>query len=99
MLLRLPDARRVAAEVGREEDSALLVFAATNGEGASDYSEVMLRLHRPSTHPAHVVIGIRRNADEPQVRRLLRDRLRDQLRGLSLSDPASFFPIRTDDVT
>jgi hypothetical protein len=99
MPLRLPDVRRVAADVAREEDPALQVFAATNGEGATDYTEVILRLHKPSTHPTHLVIGIRRNAGESQVRRLLRDRLRDQLRDLSLNDPSSLFPIRTEDVT
>jgi hypothetical protein len=99
MPLRLPDVRRVAADVAREEDPALQVFAATNGEGATDYTEVILRLHKSSTRPTHVVIGIRRNADESQVRRLLRDRLRDQLRELSLNDPSSLFPIRTEDVT
>jgi hypothetical protein len=98
MRLKLPDVRRVAADIARQEDPALQVFAATNGEGA-DYTEVVLRLHKPSTHPTHIVIGLRRDADESQVRRLLRDRLRDQLRNLSINDPASLFPIRTEDVT
>jgi hypothetical protein len=74
------------------------VFAATNGEGA-DYTEVVLRLHKSPAHPTHIVIGVRRGAGESQVRRPLRDRLRDQLRSLSINDPASLFPIRTDDVT
>lgn len=96
--LRLPDVRRVASDIARQEDPALQVFAATNGEGA-DYTEVILRLHKSSTHPTHLVIGVRRNAGEPQVRRLLRDRLRDQLRSLSINDPSTLFPIRTEDVT
>ena len=99
MPLKLPDVRRVAADVARQEDPALQVFAATNGEGATDYTEVILRLHKPSSDPTHVVIGIRRNAGEWQVRRLLRDRLRDHLRDLSINDPSFLFPIRTDDVT
>ena len=99
MPLRLPDVRRVAADVARQEDPALQVFAATNGEGATDYTEVILRLHKPSSDPTHVVIGIRRNAGEWQVRRLLRDRLRDHLRDLSIKDHSVLSPFRTEDVT
>ena len=99
MPLRLPDVRRVAADVAREEDPALEVFAATNGEGATDYTEVIHRLLRPSSDPTHVVIGVRRNAGEWQVRRLLRDRLRDHLRSLSINDPSALFPIRIEDAT
>jgi len=99
MRLRLPDVRRVAVEVARDEDPVLEVFAATNGEGATDYAEVVLRLQRPSSDPTHVVIGVRPSAGEWQVRRLLRDRLRDHLRSLSINDPSALFPIRTDDVT
>lgn len=98
MPLRRPDVRRVAADVARQEDTALQVFAATNGEGA-DYTEVVLGLQRSSAHPTHLVIAVRRNAGESQVRRLLRDRLRDQLRSFSINDPSSLFPIRTEDVT
>jgi hypothetical protein len=98
MALRLPDVRRVAADIASQEDPELQVFAATNGEGA-DYTEVILRLHKSPANPTHIVIGVRRDAGESQVRRLLRDRLRDQLRSLSINDPSSLFPIRTEDVT
>jgi hypothetical protein len=99
MPLRLPDVRRVAADVARQEDPAFQVFAATNGEGATDYTEVILKLNRPASDPSHVVIGIRRHAGEWQVRRLLRDRLRDHLRSLSITDASDFLPIRGEDVT
>lgn len=99
MRLRLPHVRRVAADVAGDEDPALQVFAATNGEDATDDAEVILRLHRPSSDPTNVVIGVRRSAGEWQVRRLLRDRLRDHLRSLSINDPSALFPVRTDDVT
>ena len=99
MPLRLPDVRRVAADVAQQEDPALQVFAATNGEGATDYTEVILRFQQPSSDPTHVVIGVRRNAGEWQVRRLLRDRLREHLRSLSINDPSDLFSIRTEDAT
>jgi len=99
MPLGLPDVRRVSADVARQEDPALQVFAATNGEGATDYTEVILRFQQPSSDPTHIVIGVRRNAGEWQVRRLLRDRLREYLRNLSINDPSDLFSIRTEDGT
>jgi hypothetical protein len=82
MSLRLADVERLAVQVAIEEDSALEVLAATNAEGASDYTEIMLTLNRPSDR-SPLVVGISRNASEEEIRRLLRDRLRQhlQLRG------------------
>jgi hypothetical protein len=78
MSLSLADVERLAAQVATEEDSALEVLAATNAEGASDYTEILLTLNRPSD-PSPLVVGVSRNAGEAEIRELLRDRLRQHL--------------------
>jgi len=78
MSLSLADVERLAAQVAAEEDSALEVLAATNAEGASDYTEIVLTLHRPSDS-SPLMIGINRNAGEDEIRKLLRERLRQHL--------------------
>jgi hypothetical protein len=77
MPLSLNDLQRIATDVAREEDPSLEVVAAANAEGAADYSEVILTVHRPDANPSPVIIGVTRSATEPEVRRLLRGRLRE----------------------
>jgi hypothetical protein len=79
MSLRLTDLRRVAADVARDEDPGFRVRSAMNAEGASDYSEVTLMLDRPQSNPSRVIVGVRRNESESQIRRVVRDQLRDHL--------------------
>jgi len=79
MSLRLKDLRRVAADVARDEDPGLRVLSAMNAEGASDYSEVTLMLDRPQSDSSRVIVGVRRNESESEIRRVVRDQLRDHL--------------------
>ena len=79
MSLRLKDLHRVATDVAREEDPALRVLAVRNAEGATDYSEVTLMLDRPMSNPSRVIVGVRRHATESQIRRVVREQLRDHL--------------------
>jgi hypothetical protein len=79
MSLGLKDLRRVAADVASEEDPALQVLSAKNAEGATDYSEVTLILDRPQSNPSRVIVGVRRHAPESQIRRVVREQLRDHL--------------------
>jgi hypothetical protein len=78
MTLSLADVQRLAAEVASEEDPGLEVLAAANGEGASDYTEIVLTLHR-SADDSPLIVGISRNADANEIRALLRNRLRQHL--------------------
>jgi hypothetical protein len=84
MSLGLKDLRRVASDVAREEDPALRVLAATNGEGATDYSEVTVMLDRPGSNPSRVIVGVRRHASESQIRQVVREQLRDHLQAARL---------------
>jgi hypothetical protein len=79
MSLRLEDLRRVAADVARDEDPGLRVLSAMNAEGASDYSEVTLMLEQPGSNPSRVIVGVRRSESESQIRRVMREQLRDHL--------------------
>jgi hypothetical protein len=83
MTLSLIDIQRVAVEIAREEDPTLEVLAARNGEGAADYTEVLVTLHGRTSDPSQIVIGIARNAEESEIRSLLRNRLREHLRVLA----------------
>jgi hypothetical protein len=83
MPLTLTDVERMAREIARDEDPALEVVAARNGEGAADYTEVILTLNRSDDEPARLVIGVTRNATEDDIRRLLRNSLRDHLQALN----------------
>lgn len=82
MSLRLNDLRRVAGDVAREEDPGLRVLAARNAEGATDYSELTIMLDRPTSDPSRIILGVRRHASESQIRRVLREQLRDHLQAL-----------------
>ena len=79
MSLLLKDLRRVAADVARDEDPGLRVLSAMNAEGASDYSEVTLMLDRPQSNSSRVIVGVRRNESESEIRRVVRAQLRDHL--------------------
>ena len=79
MPISLTDIERIANEIAAEENAGLCVVAAGNSGGSADYTEVLLTLHRRLGEPIQLVIGTSRNAAESEVRRLLRDRLRDQL--------------------
>ena len=83
MPVSLPDVERMAREISVEEDSALEVLAARHGEGAADYIEVILTLHRETAEPMQVVIGVSRNTPASEMRRFLRAQLREQLDTLS----------------
>ena len=82
MSLRLKDLRRVASDVAREENPALHVLAARNAEGATDYSEVTVILDRPRSDPSRIILGVRRHESESQIRRVVREQLRDHLQAI-----------------
>ena len=71
MPLSLTDVERIAREISGEEDPALEVLAARHGEGAADYIEVILTLHRQAGDSAQLVIGVSRNTAAAEMRRFL----------------------------
>ncbi len=79
MALTLADVERMAREIAREADPGLDVVAARNAEGAADYTEVILALRRKPGAPTQLVIGVTRNASAPDIRRQLRQKLREHL--------------------
>jgi len=84
MALDLMEVRRLAGDVAREEHPALEVLGATSAEGGRNYAEVIVALHR-QPDPLRLVIGVTRDAPEPVVRAMLRDRLRERLQEFELS--------------
>jgi hypothetical protein len=80
MPLSLPHIRRLAAEVARQENPAVEVFATTNPAGAVDHTEVIMTVPGRLSDPTQLVVGIRRSSSEADVCERLRDRLRDRLR-------------------
>ena len=79
MPMNLIDLRRVAAEIAHEEHPALEVLAATNGEGAANYAEIILALHTDEPQARRMVVGISRPISESEMRDVMRERLRVQL--------------------
>ena len=80
MTISLTNIRRLAADVAREESSALEVCGTTNAEGAANYAEVIVAVHSGRTEPGRMVIGLSRSGSESEIRDQLRDRLREGLR-------------------
>jgi hypothetical protein len=76
MKLSLRDLRRVAIDVAHDENPMVRVLAAMNNEGAADYAEVTFALPEKAARPSRVVIGLSREASEPQIRQLLHQRLK-----------------------
>lgn len=79
MTLTLTDLRRIAAEIAHEEQPGLEVLAATNGEGAANYAEIILAFHADDPDPRRIVVGVSRPISESEMRHVMRERLRDQL--------------------
>lgn len=79
-MLSLPDIKRIATGIARDEDPALEVVAAMRAEGASNYAEVVLTRDDGARGPRQWVIGVARTASESDVRGALRDQFRDRLR-------------------
>jgi len=80
MRLSLPDIRRLALEVAREEGPGIDVVATTNPEGAVDYTEVVLSVG-DSSEPRRIVVSVRRTASAETIRRTLQAQLRHHLHG------------------
>jgi len=87
MPLSLPDVELMARDISRAEDSQLEVLAARHGEGAADYVEIILTLHRQASDPTQLVIGISRNSAPSEMRRLFRLQLREHLRNTGTTPP------------
>jgi len=79
MSLSLLDIKRLAVGIAGEENPALHVVAALNGEGTATYAEVVLTRDDVASSQ-QLVIGVTRQASESEVSGLLRDRLRERLR-------------------
>jgi hypothetical protein len=79
MSLTLPDVRRIAADVARQQDSSLEVVAATPSEGESAYTEVLLTVHGCRSEPCRLIIGFSRDASEPECRRAIEAQLQQHL--------------------
>ena len=79
MSLTLTEVRRIAADVARQQDSSLEVVAATPSEGESAYTEVLLNMRGSGSEPGRLIIGVSRDASEPECRRAVEERLQHQL--------------------
>ena len=79
MLLTLTEVRRIAAEVARQQDPLLEVVAATPSEGESAYTEVLFTMRGSRSDPYRLIIGVTRDASEPECRRAVQQRLEQQL--------------------
>ena len=79
MAVTLNDLQRIAADVARQEDDRLEVVAAIPAEGSPAYTEVMLTLRGCKVEPCRMMIGVRRDASESEIRETVTDRLRQHL--------------------
>lgn len=79
MLLTLTEVRRIAADVARQQDPSLEVVAATPSEGKSAYAEVLFTMGGSGSDPYRLIIGITRDASEPECRRAVGQRLERHL--------------------
>jgi hypothetical protein len=79
LTLDLTAIRQLATDIARDEDPTLMVLAATNAEGATDYTEVIMARDRGVADLDRIVIGLSRNDGENDIRERLRDRLREHL--------------------
>ena len=81
MSLTLTQVRRIAADVARQQDARLVVMGVTPAEGESSYAEVMLTVSGCHIEPCRVIIGINRDASEPECRRAVEQQLQEHVTG------------------
>ena len=79
MSVSLNDLQRIAADVARQADDRLEVVAAIPAEGSPVYTEVMLTLRGCRLEPCRMMVGVRRDASESEIRHAVADRLRQHL--------------------
>jgi len=79
MALPLSEVRRISADVAQRQSPPLDVVAATRAGEDSSYAEVILTIRGCRTEPCMVVIGVSRNASEPEFRDSVDARLREHL--------------------
>ena len=79
MHLTLSDVRRISADVAKAQTPPLDVLAATPVGEESSYAEVILTIRGCQAEPCVLVIGVSRNASEPELRASIRERLREHL--------------------
>jgi hypothetical protein len=88
--LTLSDVRRIAADVAKQQDPPLEVMGATPAEGDSAYAEVMLTIRGCHVEPCRMLIGVSRDASEPECRRVLQERLQQHRTATRAEAPSRF---------
>ena len=79
MSATLTDVQRIASEVARQQDPRLEVVGAVPAQGEPAYAEVILTIRGCSDDPCQMMIGVSRDASEPEIREAVADRLRAHL--------------------
>src|SRR5262245_13219749 len=72
MPLTLPEIRRIASDVAREQDPALEVVGAMAAGNELLYSEVILSIRGCRVEPCQLMIGVNRNLSEIECRDAMR---------------------------
>ena len=78
MSLKLTDVRRIATEVTRDQFPALEIVGAV-AEGDSGYTEILMTVRGCRQEPCQIMIGLNRDATEPEFREAVHERLREHL--------------------
>src|SRR5690242_11276711 len=76
-MMSLDRIQRIASELVRQSYPAFKVVAATNGEGATDYVEIIFLDDNDAVAPRRVVVGVARSDGESVIRDRLQTGLRD----------------------
>lgn len=79
MSVTLTEVQRIAADVARRQDRRLEVIGAVPAEGEPVYAEVILTLRGCQAEPCRIMIGVRRDSSESEIRDAVTDRLRQHL--------------------
>jgi hypothetical protein len=61
MTLSVPEITRIAAEVAREHDGALLVLGVSSSDGGSGRAEILIRVRGCHAEPCTIQLNVPRN--------------------------------------
>ena len=79
MRVRLTDVQRIATDVAKGQDRRLEVVGAVPAQGETAYAEVILTIRGCQVEPCTMMIGVRRDASESEIRDAVTQRLREHL--------------------
>jgi hypothetical protein len=86
MALSLEEIRRIIADMAHRHHPDVEVIAVTTTEESAGYGEVILMIRDQPGQPRQVILGVNRDASEPEFRAAVGPRLQRHLSSRRLPD-------------